>query len=232
MGVVVVFWAFCFGLVFGSFFNVVIYRLPRGLSLVKPGSSCPKCGHRLSSLELIPLFSFLWQRGACKACGARISRRYPLVEFLTGLGFALIAWTSSAWTELIVGLVFLSLLLVLAFIDLDHKLLPNVLTLPGVGVGLLFSLLGWTTPVLDSLFGAIVGFVSSRSLWLSQGAEWAWVMPSSWPWWDHSWAGRRCSMSSFGDPFLEPLSALSTCTSPSKTAKHPFPSGLFWPRQG
>lgn len=159
MGVVVVFWAFCFGLVFGSFFNVVIYRLPRGLSLVKPGSSCPRCGHRLSSLELIPLFSFLWQRGACKACGAMISRRYPLVEFLTGLGFALIAWTSSAWTELIVGLVFLSLLLVLAFIDLDHKLLPNVLTLPGVGVGLLFSLLGWTTPVLDSLLGAIVGFV-------------------------------------------------------------------------
>jgi prepilin signal peptidase PulO-like enzyme (type II secretory pathway) len=111
MGEVIVFWAFCLGLIFGSFFNVVVYRLPRGLSLVKPGSSCPKCGHRLSSLELIPLVSFLWQRGACRACGERISWRYPLVELLSGLGYAYIAWTSSSLTELLVGLVFFSFLL-------------------------------------------------------------------------------------------------------------------------
>jgi|LFRM01.1.fsa_nt_gb prepilin signal peptidase PulO-like enzyme (type II secretory pathway) len=158
MGEVIVFWAFCLGLIFGSFFNVVVYRLPRGLSLVKPGSSCPKCGHRLSSLELIPLVSFLWQRGACRACGERISWRYPLVELLSGLGYAYIAWTSSSLTELLVGLVFFSFLLVLAFIDLDHKLLPNVLTLPGVGLGLIFSLLGWTSPFLTSVLGAAVGF--------------------------------------------------------------------------
>ena len=158
MGEVIVFWAFCLGLIFGSFFNVVVYRLPRGLSLVKPGSSCPKCGHRLSSLELIPLVSFLWQRGACRACGERISWRYPLVELLSGLGYAYIAWTSSSLTELLVGLVFFSFLLVLAFIDLDHKLLPNVLTLPGVGLGLIFSLLVWTSPFLTSVLGAAVGF--------------------------------------------------------------------------
>ena len=112
--------AFCFGLVFGSFFNVVIYRLPRGLSLVKPGSSCPICGHRLRAGELIPVLSFLWQRGACRVCGEKISWRYPVVELVTGLGFAFISWTSSSWTELAVGLVFYSFLLVLALIDLDH----------------------------------------------------------------------------------------------------------------
>jgi leader peptidase (prepilin peptidase)/N-methyltransferase len=150
--------AFCFGLVFGSFFNVVIYRLPRGLSLVKPGSSCPICGHRLRAGELIPVLSFLWQRGACRVCGEKISWRYPVVELVTGLGFAFISWTSSSWTELAVGLVFYSFLLVLALIDLDHKLLPNVLTLSGVGLGLVFSLLGWTIPFGQSVLGAAVGF--------------------------------------------------------------------------
>lgn len=158
MRAVVALAAFCFGLVFGSFFNVVIHRLPRGLSLVKPGSSCPNCGHRLSSLELIPLVSYLWQRGACKACGERISWRYPLVEFLTGVGFAFIAWSNPAWPERIVGYVLFSLLLVLAFIDLEHKLLPNVLTLAGVGMGLIFSLLGWTGPIAQSVLGIVVGF--------------------------------------------------------------------------
>lgn len=150
--------AFCFGLVFGSFFNVVVYRLPRGLSLVKPGSHCPRCGHRLSAVELIPVFSYLWQRGKCKSCGERIHWRYPLVELLTGVGFALVAWTSSGLTDLLSGLVFFSLLLVLAFIDLDHKVLPNALTVPGLVIGLLFSLIGWTIPVVQSLAGAILGF--------------------------------------------------------------------------
>ena len=150
--------AFCFGLVFGSFFNVVIYRLPRGLSLVKPGSSCPICGHRLRAGELIPVLSFLWQRGACRVCGEKISWRYPVVELVTGLGFAFLAWTSSSWTELAVGLVFFSFLLVLAFIDLDHQLLPNMLTLPGLGLGLIFSLLGWSISYGQSVLGAAVGF--------------------------------------------------------------------------
>lgn len=150
--------AFCFGLVFGSFFNVVVYRLPRGLSLVKPGSHCPRCGHRLSAAELVPVFSYLWLRGKCKSCGERIHWRYPFLELLTGVGFVLVAWTSSGLTDLLSGLVFFSLLLVLAFIDLDHKVLPNVLTLPGLVLGLIFSLLGWTIPIVHSLVGAVLGF--------------------------------------------------------------------------
>lgn len=150
--------AFIFGLVFGSFFNVVIYRLPRGLSLIRPGSSCLACGHRLRVRELVPLLSFLWQRGVCRSCGEKISWRYPLVELLTGLGFALAAWISTTWTGFLVGLIFFSLLEVLAFIDLDQQILPNRLTLPGVGLGLFCSLLGWTIPFGSSLAGAAVGF--------------------------------------------------------------------------
>jgi len=150
--------SFFAGLIFGSFFNVVIYRLPRGLSIVKPGSACTHCGHRLTAAELIPLFSFARQRGKCRVCGGRISWRYPVVELLTGLGCALVAGTSSDWAEFVVGVSFFSFLLVLALIDLEHQVLPNKLTVLGLGCGLLFSLFGWTLPFPRSLLGALVGF--------------------------------------------------------------------------
>ncbi len=149
---------FIFGLIFGSFFNVVVYRLPKGLSLVKPGSQCPKCGHRLTPSELVPILSFLWQKRRCKVCKAPISWRYPIVELATGLGFALVAWQGASWTACIVGIVFFSILLILALIDLEHKLLPNVLTLPGVVIGLVCALFGWTLPLWWSVLGAVTGF--------------------------------------------------------------------------
>lgn len=159
MDVLLGLWLFLLGLVLGSFYNVVIYRLPRGLSLISPGSSCPNCKHRLRANELIPVLSFLWQRGVCKKCGTRISWRYPLIELLTGFGFLAIFWHSSQGGELLAGLVFFSLLLLLALIDLEHKLLLNVLTIPGVILGLLFALLGWTSPFWISVLGAVVGFL-------------------------------------------------------------------------
>jgi prepilin signal peptidase PulO-like enzyme (type II secretory pathway) len=152
-------WVFLLGLVLGSFYNVVIYRLPRKLSLVKPGSNCPHCGHRLSPQELIPVLSFLWQKGACKQCRGRIALRYPLVELATGLGFVVVLWTRSSLGELIVGVVFFSLLFLLALIDLEHKVLPNVLTVPGIVLGLVFALLGWTSFFWASVLGAAVGFL-------------------------------------------------------------------------
>lgn len=153
-----VFSAFLFGLVFGSFYNVVIYRLPRGLSLSKPRSSCPACGHELTPAELIPVLSYLSQRGLCTACLEPIAIRYPLVELVTALGFALIAWHSANLGQLIAGVVFFSFLLILALIDLEHKILPNTLTLPGLVLGLFFAFLGWTLPLPQSLLGALVGF--------------------------------------------------------------------------
>lgn len=161
--------AFCFGLVFGSFFNVVIYRLPRGLSLIKPGSHCPNCGRRLSADELIPVFSFLLQKGRCKTCRGKIHWRYPLVEFISSLGFALFVRTNAGWTEVFASLVFFSLLIILAFIDLEHKILPNVLTLPGIGLGLMFALMGWTIPLTASVIGAVLGLTLMAGIALVSG---------------------------------------------------------------
>lgn len=153
-----VFTGFCYGLIFGSFYNVIVYRLPLGKSIIRPGSSCPKCGHELSFLELIPIISFLVQKRVCTVCKEPISWRYPLVELGTGMGFALVAWQSSIISEFIVGIVFISLLIILGLIDLDHKILPNVLTLSGMFVGLLFALLGWTISIGQSILGLVVGF--------------------------------------------------------------------------
>lgn len=153
-----IFTAFCYGLVFGSFYNVIIYRVPRGKSIIRPASSCPKCGHKLSFFELIPIISFLMQKRVCTVCKEPISWRYPLVELATGLGFAIVAWQSLTISEFIVGIVFFSLLLILGLIDLDHKILPNVLTLPGMLIGLFFALLGWTISIGQSILGLAIGF--------------------------------------------------------------------------
>ena len=160
MEVLLVFLAFLFGLIFGSFFNVVIYRLPKGMSVVKPGSSCPKCGHRLGPLELVPVVSYLLQKGRCQACGEPIAWRYPIVELGTGLGFACIAWQSSSRIELVVGLVYFSLLFVLALIDLDHKLLGV-----SVGFAVMFAIalisrggMGMGDVKLMAMIGAFLGW--------------------------------------------------------------------------
>lgn len=150
---------FLFGLVFGSFYNVLIYRLPRGLPIGKGRSVCPHCGHKLGVLELVPLLSFLWLGRRCSLCRTPISWRYFLVELTTGFGFVFIFLLSSSCPDFVIGAVFFSFLLVLALIDLEHKILPNVLTLSGLAVGLAVSLFGLTLPFTSSLLGAVVGFL-------------------------------------------------------------------------
>ena len=134
-----------FGLLIGSFLNVVIFRVPRGESIVTPGSHCPTCEHVLRAWELIPVISFLIQKGQCRNCQSHISWRYPAVELLTGILFFLTA-TISLGTEthparLLLNLVFVAVLIALAFIDLDTFRLPDVLTLPLLGLGLLGAFL-------------------------------------------------------------------------------------------
>lgn len=148
------------GLLIGSFLNVVIYRVPRGESIVTPGSHCPVCGHHLRAWELIPVVSFLIQKGKCRTCQAGISWRYPLVELLTGILFyltGLLSFRIGAQPErLLLNLVFVSVLIALAFIDLDTFRLPDVLTLPLLAIGLLGAFLisgsprGW-----ESLLSAL-----------------------------------------------------------------------------
>lgn len=146
---------FVLGSIIGSFLNVVIYRLPRHESLAWPPSHCPKCDARLTPIELIPLFSFAWQRGRCRHCGQPISWRYPLVESLGAVSFALAAWRIQDPIALVLSWAFLALLIALAFIDLDHLILPDVLTYPGLAFGVLAAGLGGLSISLgQSLTGA------------------------------------------------------------------------------
>lgn len=145
-----------FGLIIGSFLNVVIYRLPLGQSVVSPPSTCPSCGKRLGALDNIPVVSWLALGGRCRQCGAPISAQYPLVELCTGLLFVLITWMTPAGPLLAARLLLVTMLIVLFGIDFHHQILPNVITLPGIVIGFLFSFAGppgW----MDSLVGILLG---------------------------------------------------------------------------
>jgi leader peptidase (prepilin peptidase)/N-methyltransferase len=120
-----------FGLILGSFLNVVIWRLPRGESLATPGSKCPECDVPIKPWDNIPVLSWLLLRGRCRNCGARISARYPLVELLTAALFVLVVVAEDADQDIWLGFVFVALLVPITFIDLDLRLIPNKLTLPG-----------------------------------------------------------------------------------------------------
>ncbi len=149
-----------FGLLVGSFLNVVIARLPAGQSLVHPRSRCPKCGHQLAWFENIPVFSWMVLRGRCQSCRAPISARYPMVELLTALLF-LACFSRYCISEPLVGAVLLvSLLIPLTFIDLEHWILPFSLTLPGITAGLATSFFaGGIWGLIDSALGAAAGFL-------------------------------------------------------------------------
>jgi len=159
-------WLFVLGLAVGSFLNVVIARVPEGLSIVRPGSRCPRCGHVLRWYENIPLVSWLALRARCSGCAQPISWRYPAIELLTGLLFvlagALLGWT---W-ELAAALLMFGFLIPLTFIDLDHWLLPHQLTFPGIAAGVLIAIpMGWPR-VRDAALGAAAGYL------LFWGMEW------------------------------------------------------------
>lgn len=161
---------FALGSAIGSFLNVVVYRLPAGLSLLYPPSRCPHCLHRLGKTENIPVLGWLWLRGRCRHCRAPIAMRYPLVELITGLMFVLVfSWfgisiqTLGYWT-------LLSWLVALAVIDLDTMTLPNSLTTSGLVVGLVFMIAtGWqTTAHLSGVANQLMMGVGSAvlAIWL------------------------------------------------------------------
>ena len=171
---------FLFSLLVGSFLNVVIHRLPKMMeaewqaqcaelrgetpaestpyNLAVPRSACPQCGHRITALENIPLLSWLWLRGRCSACSAPIGARYPLVELLTALLSAAVAWKWGVSVQTLGALLLVWTLVALAFIDLDTTLLPDSLTLPLLWLGLLFNLGGHFASLPDAVIGAIAGY--------------------------------------------------------------------------
>ena len=119
------------GLVAGSFFNVVIARLPRHESLVRPGSRCPHCGHPVRPYDNVPVGSWVLLRGRCRDCGEPISVRYPAVELLTAALFAAVVIDTGANEHVWLGLALVSVLVPVALIDLDHRIIPNAILLPG-----------------------------------------------------------------------------------------------------
>lgn len=209
-----------FGLLIGSFLNVVIHRLPRMLerdnvvgvvewfddldgyverfvkrqdvsraaalkaqlrgvkpafvdlaaalpdeNLVRPGSRCGACGHRITALENIPVVSYLVLRGRCKACAAPISPRYPAVELLTGVLFAAVAWRFGLSIAMSGSLVLVAALVALTFIDADAMLLPDSITLPLLWLGLMFAAEGGFVPLGDAVWGAVAGYLSLWSVY-------------------------------------------------------------------
>ncbi|NVK44251.1 MAG: prepilin peptidase [Oceanospirillaceae bacterium] len=185
--------AFVFSLLVGSFLNVVIYRLPlmmerewqamameaqadgtaqlpepesgEPFNLAVPASRCPQCGHRIRWYENIPLLSYLALRGKCSSCSARIPLRYPLVELITGLTSAMVVWHFGLNAQGI-SLMLLSWgLIALTFIDLDHQLLPDRITLPLLWLGLILNSFGLFTSLQSALWGAVIGYLSFWSIY-------------------------------------------------------------------
>lgn len=160
--------AFIFGLAIGSFLNVCIARLPEGESVASPGSRCPKCLTPIRWYDNVPVVSYVILRGRCRACQVRISPRYPFVEVATAVAFAVQAWWLPAEPVLIAQhLLFTALLIVLFGTDYDVQRLPDVITLPGIVIGVALSAIA-PPGVLASVLGAALG---AGVLWL---VRWAW----------------------------------------------------------
>ena len=147
-----------FGLIVGSFLNVCIYRLPRSKSIILPSSFCPSCEKPIKFYDNIPIVSYIFLRGKCRHCGIRISPRYPIVEFITAFLFFLFFRQFGISFELLATLLFVSLLIVISFIDFDFQIIPDVLSLGGIVAG--FILAFFRTPIFfysDALYGILVG---------------------------------------------------------------------------
>jgi leader peptidase (prepilin peptidase)/N-methyltransferase len=148
---------FIFGSIFGSFANVVIYRLPQGESIVSPGSHCQNCKKPVKWYDNIPVFAWFFLRGKCRHCHTKYSFRYPLVECLMGLLFALSYHYAGFTWSLLEYLIFVFGLLVCTFIDFDHMILPDELTLSGIVIGLIGASLNPQREFMDAVYGVLMG---------------------------------------------------------------------------
>ena len=183
---------FVFALAVGSFLNVVIYRLPlmmkrawrseccefleikneneqdsvQSFNLAKPASHCPSCQHKITALENIPVLSYLFLKGKCSECKTPISIRYPAIELLTGLMSLIVAWNFGYGVHLIPLLLLTWSLIALSFIDIDHQLLPDDITLPVLWLGILCNMFTLYTDIYSSVAGAMLGYMSLWSIYI------------------------------------------------------------------
>lgn len=146
-----------FGLIIGSFCNVVIYRLPQGKSIIRPGSHCRSCAAPIRPWDNIPVVSYILLRGSCRICKESISLRYPVIELVSGVLYVLLWFEFGLSTTFAVYAALTSTLVTVGLIDYDHKIIPNIITLPGMVIGLALST--WALPItlVDSLLGFLLG---------------------------------------------------------------------------
>jgi leader peptidase (prepilin peptidase)/N-methyltransferase len=149
--------AFIFGACIGSFLNVCIYRIPEGKSIIHPPSACPQCGYRIRFYDNIPIVSYILLRGRCRRCKVHIPVRYPLVELITGLAALAVFLKYGPTLAAGIYFLFIAVLLVITFIDIDHQIIPDILSVSGIP---LFFLLGFLIPFItwkDALIGILAG---------------------------------------------------------------------------
>jgi len=167
--------SFILGLAIGSFLNVCIYRIPLKKSLVYPPSSCPQCGERIRFYDNIPIISYIVLLGRCRGCGKPISIGYPIVELIMGLLSLYLFVKYRLSHQYFLFLIFSASLIVISFIDLRHQIIPDSISLPGIVLGLLVSLIFKDIKWYDSLIGAIVGggmlYIVAEGYFLLTGRE-------------------------------------------------------------
>lgn len=158
LGVIRILLVLAFGLSIGSFLNVVVYRLPRGLSVVKPRSKCPGCGNMIAWYDNIPVLSYLMLGASCRHCHSPISIRYPLIELATGLLAVACYYRFGFSLALVFYFLFAAALVAITFIDISFQIIPNEISLPAIPLGIACALLTNKVTWFDSVMGAVVGF--------------------------------------------------------------------------
>jgi leader peptidase (prepilin peptidase)/N-methyltransferase len=148
---------FIFGICIGSFLNVCIYRLPESKSIVHPRSACPDCGALIRFYDNIPIFSYIALRAKCRQCGAHISLRYPVIEFISGIFAVGVFLKFGISVEALIYYIFIAALLVITFIDIDHQIIPDVISLPGIPIFFAASFALPNMTFVDSILGILIG---------------------------------------------------------------------------
>ncbi len=168
--------AFIFGAMVGSFLNVCIARIPNDESIVNPPSHCPKCKAAIAFSDNVPLFSYLWLRGRCRSCSETISPRYFIVELLMGLMAVALLYRFGLSYEFLVGFIFVAAMIVISVIDLDVRIVPDVISLPGIVLGFFFSVVGYffvagTDDIIPTPVSSVVGILAGGGFLLAT----AWI---------------------------------------------------------
>jgi len=148
---------FILGLIVGNFSNVCIHRIPINESIIYPASHCPKCRSSIKPIDNIPLLSYILLKGRCRNCGSRISIQYPVVEFLTGIIYILIFLIYGLTIQSLIYIILSSALIIMAFIDLNKQIIPDVISLPGIVIGLILSFFVPYISFINSALGVVVG---------------------------------------------------------------------------